>query len=149
MILWLKALHIAFVVTWFAGLFYLPRLFVYHAGTADALGLERFCVMERRLLAIMTLGAALAILFGVAMVAMAPAYLHMHWLHAKLVLVAFLIGYHIWCRRLVGAFARATAAVRQGGGTFTPPRSERWLRWFNEAPALLLLAIVILAVVKP
>jgi protoporphyrinogen IX oxidase len=136
--LWLKAFHIIFVVTWFAGLFYLPRLFVYHVVATDAPGLERFVIMERRLYAIMTLGASLAVVFGVAMLAAAPAYLHFGWLHVKLALVALLIGYHIWCRILM-------TALREGRNT----HSQRWYRLFNEAPALLLVAIVLLAVVKP
>jgi protoporphyrinogen IX oxidase len=135
---WLKAFHIIFVVTWFAGLFYLPRLFVYHAVATDAVGLERFVVMERRLFSIMTLGATLAVVFGVSMIVEAPGYLHFGWLHVKLTLVAALIGYHIWCRALM-------TALREGRNT----HSQRWYRMFNEAPALLLIAIVILAVVKP
>jgi len=136
--LWLKAFHIVFVVTWFAGLFYLPRLFVYHVTVTDALSLERFVIMERRLYGIMTLGAVLAVLFGASMVLAAPAYLQFHWLHAKLVLVALLVGYHIGCRRLM-------SALKEGRNT----RSQRWYRFFNEVPALLLIAIVVLAVVKP
>ena len=138
LILWLKAFHIVFVVTWFAGLFYLPRLFIYHAGTTDTLSLERFVVMERRLFGIMTIGGTLAALFGISMIVAAPAYLAAHWLHAKLALVAVLIGYHAWCHRLM-------LGLRRG----TNRRGQRWLRMFNEFPALLLLAIVILAVVKP
>ena len=137
-ILWLKAFHVVFVVTWFAGLFYLPRLFVYHAVTSDALGIERFKVMERRLLIMMNIGAALAALFGVLMLIAVPSYLQFGWLHAKLTLVLVLIGYHIWCARLVRTFAR-------DGNT----RSERWYRLFNEVPSVLLIAIVILVVVKP
>lgn len=137
-LLWLKAFHVVFVVTWFAGLFYLPRLFVYHAGTEDRLSLDRFVVMERRLFAIMSIGAVLAALFGIAMIALAPAYLEMRWLHAKLTLVVLLIAYHLSCYRLM-------VALRTGGNT----HSQRWYRWFNELPALLLLAIVVLAVVKP
>ena len=136
--LWLKALHVVFVVTWFAGLFYLPRLYVYHAVTTDAPGLQRFVVMERRLFFIMSLGALLAVLFGIAMIIAAPGYLAQGWLHAKLLLVALLVGYHFWCYRLM-------LALRAG----VNPHSQRWYRWFNEAPGLLLLAIVILAVVKP
>src|ERR1700749_3563071 len=83
-LLWLKAFHIVFVVTWFAGLFYLPRLFVYHATATDAPGLERFAIMERRLFGIMTVGGTLAALFGVAMLVAAPGYLTQGWLHAKL-----------------------------------------------------------------
>jgi protoporphyrinogen IX oxidase len=136
--LWLKAFHIVFVVTWFAGLFYLPRLFVYHAVATDAISLERFGVMERRLFAIMTLGALLAAVLGISMLIAAPGYLQLKWLHVKLTLVAVLIGYHIWCRSLM-------IALRDGRNR----HSQRWYRFFNEVPALLLLAIVILAVVKP
>jgi putative membrane protein len=136
--LWLKACHVIFVVTWFAGLFYLPRLFVYHVTTTDSPSLERFVVMERRLFAIMTIGGTLAALFGVSMIVTAPAYLQMGWLHVKLALVALLIGYHVWCYRLMTDLREARNR-----------RSERWFRLFNEAPALLLIAIVILAVVKP
>src|ERR1700740_1271794 len=105
MLIWLKALHVTFVITWFAGLFYLPRLFVYHAATTDRISLERFKVMERRLYLIMSIGALLAALFGMAMLAAAPSYLQMGWLHAKLVLVLLLVGYHLWCRHLVRQFA--------------------------------------------
>lgn len=136
--IWLKAFHIIFVVTWFAGLFYLPRLFVYHAATSDAPGIERFKVMERRLFAMMTLGGTLAATFGIAMLVEAPAFLSLGWIHAKLALVALLIGYHAWCYRLVIAFRRDANR-----------HSERWYRLFNEVPSLLLIAIVLLAVVKP
>jgi putative membrane protein len=135
---WLKALHIVFMVTWFAGLFYLPRLFVYHVSTTDSPGRERFEIMERRLFAIMTLGALLTIGFGLAMLGRAPEYLQLAWLRTKLVLVALLIVYHGWCYRLMknlGSGARA--------------HSPRWYRWFNEVPGILLIAIVILAVLKP
>ena len=136
--LWLKAFHIIFVVTWFAGLFYLPRLFVYHSAATDASGRERFVVMERRLFALMTLGGALAIAFGLSMVAAAPAYLDFLWLRVKLALVAALVVYHLWCYRLLRDF-------RDGRDSHSP----RWYRIFNEVPALLLIAIVVLAVVKP
>ena len=135
--LWLKAFHVVFVVTWFAGLFYLPRLFVYHVATTEPEGRARFELMERRLFAIMTIGAAGTVLFGVAMIVAAPAYLAFAWLRVKLLLVVALIGYHHWCRRLMRQLA-------EGSG-----RSQRWYRFFNEAPGLLLIAIVILAVVKP
>jgi putative membrane protein len=136
--LWLKAFHVVFVVTWFAGLFYLPRLFVYHATAIDPVGLERFMVMERRLFGIMTLGGTLAALFGMSMIVAAPGYLALGWLQVKLVLVAILIAYHGWCYRLM-------VALRTGDN----PHSERWYRLFNEVPALLLVAIVVLAIVKP
>ncbi|MEP7244957.1 MAG: CopD family protein [Gammaproteobacteria bacterium] len=138
MILWLKAFHVVFVVTWFAGLFYLPRLFVYHASATDTVSLERFTVMERRLYGLTSLGATLAILFGLAMILRQPDYMSLGWLKVKLLLVLLLIGYQQWCRLLMVAF-------REGRNT----KSHRWYRWFNEAPILLLVAIVILAVVKP
>lgn len=136
--LWLKAFHIVFVVTWFAGLFYLPRLFVYHATATDPVGIDRFKIMERRLLAIMTLGGILAAVFGLAMIVLSPGFLGIGWLRVKLALVAALIGYHIWCQRLVRDFR-----------TDRNQHSEHWYRLFNEAPSLLLIAIVVLAVVKP
>jgi putative membrane protein len=136
--LWLKAFHVVFVVTWFAGLFYLPRLFVYHVATADAPGRARFIVMERRLFFMMSLGALLAVLFGIAMISAAPGYLGLGWLRAKLLLVAALVGYHAWCYQLL-------LALRAGRNT----HSQRWFRLFNELPTLLLIAIVVLAVVKP
>jgi putative membrane protein len=136
--LWLKAFHVVFVVTWFAGLFYLPRLLVYHAAATDPVGIERFIVMERRLFIIMSIGALFAATFGVAMIAVSPGYLREPWLQVKLLLVALLIGYHFWCYRLITALA-----VRRR------THSPRWFRWFNEVPSLLLIAIVILAVVKP
>ena len=136
--LWLKAFHVVFVVTWFAGLFYLPRLFVYHVTTSDAPGLARFIVMERRLFFLMSLGALLTVLFGGAMIVAAPGYLAMGWLRVKMLLVATLVGYHAWCYRLM-------LMLRAGVNR----HSQRWYRLFNEVPGLLLLAIVILAVVKP
>lgn len=136
--LWLKAFHIFSVVTWFAGLFYLPRLFVYHASAADVTGIERFKVMEKKLFVMMTIGAVLTASFGTALLIAAPGWLAFGWIHAKLTLVTLLFGYHVWCYRLLLAF-RADANRR----------SDRWLRVFNEVPALLLIAIVILAVVKP
>src|SRR5579862_5930067 len=138
LLLWLKAFHVVFVVTWFAGLFYLPRLFIYHVSDTDSPSLERFVVMERRLFGIMTIGGTLAVVFGMSQVMLAPAYAQMGWFQVKMPLVALLIGYHIWCYRLM-------VALREGRNR----RSERWLRLFNEAPALFLIAIVILAVAKP
>ena len=136
--LWLKAFHIVFVVTWFAGLFYLPRLFVYHCETTDAPGLARFAVMERRLFALMSIGAVLTVTFGLLMVLEAPAFLQFTWLRVKLVLVAALIGYHLWCyvlmRRLIEGRNR---------------HSHRWFRVFNEVPSVLLIAIVLLVVLRP
>lgn len=135
---WIKTLHILSVIAWMAGLFYLPRLFVYHVAADDVIGRERFVVMERRLFALMTLGGALAIALGISMVAAAPAYLAFTWLRVKLFLVAALILYHLWCRKLM-------SDLRDGRNS----HSQRWYRIFNEVPALFLIAIVVLAVVKP
>ena len=134
--LWLKAFHIIFVVTWFAGLFYLPRLFVYHVDASDEISQQRFIVMERRLLMITHIGAVLAILFGLGLLHYWG--LRQGWLHAKLALVVVLLGYHHACMRLA-------RALREGRSR----HSARWFRIFNEIPALLLVAIVILVVVKP
>jgi putative membrane protein len=146
--LWLKAFHIVGAVSWFAALLYLPRLFVYHAQIQgpdipqatidDAIGNARFKIMERKLFMIMTIAAVLATAFGVAMLARAPDYLLMRWLHLKLVLVLVLIGYHGACFALLQQFASDRNV-----------HSERWFRFFNELPAVLLVAIVILVVVKP
>jgi putative membrane protein len=136
--LWLKAFHVVFVVTWFAGLFYLPRLFVYHVATGDEAGLARFVLMERRLFALMSVGALLAVAFGVAMLILAPPYLQAGWLRAKLLLVAGLIAYHASCYSLM-------RALRLGRRT----HSQRWFRLYNEVPTLFLVTIVVLAVVKP
>ena len=136
--LWVKSLHLVFMVTWFAGLFYLPRLFVYHAQAEDSISLERFKVMERKLFwGIMTPGAVLTIVFGVWLwlAWYRPAT---GWLHAKIALVAVLAGYHLWCWRLMRDFA----AGRNRHG-------HVWFRWFNEFPLLVLLATVYLVVFKP
>jgi putative membrane protein len=135
--LWIKAFHVVFMVTWFAGLFYLPRLFVYHAMSADPPGVERFKVMERKLYyGIMTPGAVLTVASG--LVLWLGYGITGGWLHAKLALVALLIGYHVWCGKLLADFR-----------TGRNPRSHVWYRWFNEAPVLFLVAIVVLVIVKP
>jgi putative membrane protein len=126
------------MVSWFAGLFYLPRLFVYHADAGDWISVERFRIMERRLYLIMSTGAVLTVLLGIAMIAAAPGYLKMGWLHAKLALVALLIAYHLLCYKFVRDFAHDRKT-----------RSAKWFRAFNEVPTLLLFGIVILAVAKP
>ena len=141
--LWLKAFHIVFVVTWFAGLFYLPRLFIYHRESAgDGSAHARFVVMERRLLAITHIGGGLALALGIALLTWwlmhAPEYMRQGWLHAKLALVLALVAYHGWCMKLASDFR---------AGRATP--SSRWLRVFNEIPSVLLIAIVLLVVVKP
>ena len=135
--LWIKAIHIIFVVTWFAGLFYLPRLFVYHAMSEDAASRERFKVMERRLYyGIMAPGGILTIVFGLWL------WLGYHWsggwLHLKVALVAVLVAYHLWCGKLMNDF-RDDRNIH----------SHVWYRWFNEFPTVLLIAVVILTVVKP
>jgi putative membrane protein len=129
--LWIKSLHIIFMVTWFAGLFYLPRLFVYHAMSDDRPGIERFKVMERKLFyGIMTPGAVLTIVFGVWL--WLGYGFSGGWLHAKLTLVAVLIAYHFYCSKLLADFKHDR---NQHGHVF--------YRWFNEIP------VVILIVVKP
>ena len=136
--LWLKAFHIIGVVTWFAGLFYLPRLFVYHAEATEAAIRERFKVMERRLLVMTHVGGALAILFGIATLATESFFLQAGWLHVKLALVLLLVIYHVMLVKLTCDFAAGRCTW-----------SSRKLRGFNEIPGVLLLAIVILVVVKP
>ena len=139
--LWVKALHIIFMVTWFAGLFYLPRLFVYHAMCTDREGKERFKVMERKLFfGIMTPGGALTVLFGLWLLKAYAweAYASQWWLHAKLALVVILIAYHVYCGKLVRDF-------RDDHNR----HSHVFYRWLNELPVLILTAIVILVVVRP
>ena len=133
-----KSLHIVFMVTWMAGLFYLPRLFVYHAQADDRISIDRFKIMERKLFwGIATPGGMLTIVFGLWM------WLGWFkgeglWLHAKLALVALLVVYHAWCGRLMLDF-------RHERNT----RSHVWYRWFNEIPTLILVGIVLLVVIKP
>jgi len=136
--LWIKAFHIVFVVTWFAGLFYLPRLFIYHAESSEPAVRAQLTIMQYRLLMITHIGATLALIFGIWMVALAPGFLQQHWLHLKLGLVLLLIFYHLYLMRLQKEFARDQ--IRH---------SSRWLRLFNEVPALLLIGIVLLVVLKP
>jgi len=141
--LWLKAFHVIGVVSWFAALLYLPRLFVYHAqiqgaSIDDPVGNARFKIMERKLFGIMTIAALLAIGFGTALLMVTPDYLLMRWLQLKLLLVLLLISYHGACFALLQQFAADRNA-----------HSERWYRVFNEIPALLLIGIVILVIVKP
>lgn len=138
--LWIKAFHIVFMVTWFAGLFYLPRLFVYHSMCQDPLGNERFKVMERKLyFGIMTPGAVLTIVLGLWLLIGYDwtTYSRSGWLHAKLFLVVLLVIYHVYCGRFVKDFKHDRNT-----------RSHVFFRWFNEVPVLFLIAIVILAVVK-
>lgn len=135
--LWIKAFHIIFVVTWFAGLFYLPRLFVYHSVTSDEISLERFKVMERKLLyGIMMPSALLALLFGIWL--WLVYNFSGTWLYLKLFFVALLIGYQVWCVKLVRIFK-----------TDSNNHGERFYRWFNEFPAIVLIVVVLLVVLKP
>ncbi len=135
--LWIKALHLIFMVTWFAGLFYLPRLFVYHTMSTDAPGIERFKLMERKLFyGIMTPGALLTVVFGLWL--WLGYGLGGVWLQIKLVLVSILIAYHIYCGKLLTDFKHDRN--RHG---------HEFYRWLNEFPMLILVTVVVLAVVKP
>lgn len=138
--LWIKAFHIISVVTWFAALFYLPRLFVYHAMSDDKVSIERFKIMERKLYrGIMMPSMIIAVVLGTWMVVDGwEMYKTQYWMHAKLALVLPLITYHFYCGRLLQIF-------KQDKNT----RSDVFYRWFNEFPVLILVAIVILVVVKP
>lgn len=139
--LWLKALHLIFMVTWFAGLFYLPRLYVYHAMSFDDISNERFKVMERKLFfGIMTPGMILTFVFGIWMLAAYDweIYGHAGWLHAKLALLALALVYHYFCGVWLFDFKHDRNR-----------RSHVYYRWMNEVPVLFLVGIIILAVVKP
>jgi len=139
--LWFKAFHIISVVTWFAGMFYLPRLFVYHAMASDQISKDRFIVMERKLYrGIMTPSAIAVLVFGLILLSYYPlaALLEMRWLQLKLLLVLLLYCYHLWCGRILKIFAADQNR-----------RGHVWYRVFNEAPVLALVAVIILAVVKP
>ena len=136
--LWLKALHISFMVTWFAGLFYLPRLFIYHSQAEDQLSRDLFQVMERRLFAIMTIGASLTAFFGLLLLWANPGLLKQLWFQLKLGLLLAMILYHWRCQRWIALLKTAPTTA-----------NEKWLRWFNELPVIFLLGIICLAVVKP
>ncbi len=139
--LWLKALHLIFMVTWFAGLFYLPRLFVYHAMSDDQISIDRFKVMERKLFYGITVpGALLTLVFGMWLLAVNgfDRYGGQIWLHIKLFVVALLLAYQGWCWLLLRDFKYD----RNKHGHI-------WYRWFNEVPVLFLVVIVILAVIRP
>lgn len=140
--LWVKSFHIIFMVTWFAGLFYLPRLFVYHAQASDQTSLDRFKIMERKLFwGIMTPGALITIILGIVLIMGYGGISYLaqaSWLHIKISLVIILIVYHFWCGKLLIAFKNEQNT-----------HSHVWYRWFNEFPVLLIIPIVILVVVKP
>ncbi len=139
--LWVKSLHVIFMVTWFAGLFYLPRIFVYHAScnSDNTEQNDTFKVMERKLLAITNIGALLTLVFGIwLLVAWLPALATLAWMQIKLVFVLGLLIYHFQCARLVKVF-------RDDANT----HSHVWYRWFNEVPVLGLFVIVIMVIVRP
>jgi putative membrane protein len=139
--LWVKAFHLIFIVTWFSAMFYLPRLYVYHALCEDEAGNARFKIMERKLYrGIMTPSALLTLVFGIWLLSFysLEQLAAMGWLHAKLTLVVLLFAYHGMCGRMLKQFA---ADNNQ--------RSHKFYRLFNELPVLLLIAVIILAVVKP
>ena len=138
--LMVKAWHIIAMVAWFAGLFYLPRLFVYHADAEDQISIDRFKLMERRLYYAITWPAAvLTTVFGVWLLTYnSHYYLSAHWMHAKLGLIVLLWVYHLTCGHFVRRFARDENR-----------RGARFYRMFNEVPTLLLIGIVLLVVVKP
>jgi len=138
--LWIKAFHIIAVVCWFAALFYLPRLFVYHAMSDDQVSKDRFKIMERKLYrGIMTPSMIAVVVLGIWLLTLNPSYYFSQgWVHAKLTLVALLIGYHFYCGHLLKQFKDDINN-----------KSHVFYRWFNEAPVLILLAVVILAVVRP
>lgn len=138
--LWIKSLHIISMVSWFAGIFYLPRLFVYHTMAEDSVSQQRFQTMERKLyFGIMLPSMVATILFGGWLIVFnAPYYLSAGWFHAKLTIVFFLIGYHHICGAHMKRFAKGENQ-----------KSERYYRFFNEIPVLFLVLIVILVVVKP
>jgi len=134
--LWVKAFHIIFVISWFAGLFYLPRIFVNLAMATHDSECERLLLMAGKLYRFMTPLGVLALAFGMWM--WLGYGIQGGWLHVKLLLVAVLVIYHFYCGRLLANF-------RQGRNA----HSHVWYRWFNEVPVLVMTAIVILVVVKP
>ncbi len=139
MYLWIQAFHIITIVTWFAALFYLPRLFVYHAMVEDEISNERFKTMERKLYrGIMNPSAIAAVGLGIWLLVLAPQLLEQGWMLTKLVLVTLLVVYHLYCGQIVQTFADDRNE-----------RSHKWYRVFNELPVLVLIPVVILAVVKP
>tara|TARA_R110002167_G_scaffold34906_1_gene111532 strand:+ start:9339 stop:9761 length:423 start_codon:yes stop_codon:yes gene_type:complete len=138
--LWVKAFHIIAVITWFAGIFYLPRLYVYHAAAADTASRERFKIMERKLYrGIMWPSMVVVIVLGTWLISFNPDYyLNSGWMHVKLTLVTLLVGYHLYCGKLNQMF-----------NNDQNHRSHVWYRWFNELPVVILIAVVILVVVRP
>jgi len=138
LVYWIKALHILFVTSWFAGLFYLPRIFVNLAMETGAAARSRLLLMARKLYRFMTILSIPALGFGLWLWLGYGVGAHTGWMYAKLAVVVLLVGYHHACGRLLRKF--------EAGGA---SRSHVWFRWFNEAPVLLLAAAVVLVVVKP
>lgn len=138
--LWIKAFHIIAVVCWFAAIFYLPRLFVYHAQSDDTISKERFKIMERKLYrGIMTPSMIAVLILGGWMLALNPSYYFSQgWMHAKLTLVTLLVGYHFYCGHVLKQFANDVNA-----------KSHTYFRVLNEVPVIILVIVVILAVVRP
>jgi len=139
--LWYKALHLIFMVTWFSGLFYLPRLFVYHAMSDDEISIDRFKIMEKKLFyGIATPGGLLTIIFGFCLLVSngMTSYSGQLWLSLKMILIAVLVLYHIYCFSLLQDFKYNRNK-----------HTHIWYRWFNEVPILILVGIVLLAVIKP
>ncbi|MFL2556361.1 MAG: CopD family protein [Gammaproteobacteria bacterium] len=139
--LWYKALHLIFMVTWFAGLFYLPRLFVYHAMSNDKISIDRFKIMEKKLFyGIATPGGLLTIIFGFCLLISngVDSYRGQLWFSIKMILIFILVIYHIYCFFLLNDFK------------YNKNRHTHiWYRWFNEVPVLILVGVVFLAVIKP
>jgi len=140
MMLWVKAFHIIFMVTWFAGLFYLPRLFVYHATADDETSRERFIIMERKLFwGIATPGGIITLALGFWLISFFGTSIYSTtWMQLKLALVAILAGYHIYCGKLLNDFKNDKNT-----------RSHVWYRWFNEFPVIILIAVVLLVELQP
>ena len=139
--LWYKALHLIFMVTWFSGLFYLPRLFVYHAMSDDKISIDRFKIMEKKLFyGIATPGGLLTIIFGFCLLVSngITSYSGQLWLSLKMILIAVLVLYHVYCFSLLQDFKYDRNK-----------HTHIWYRWFNEVPVLILVGIVLLAVIKP
>jgi putative membrane protein len=136
--LWIKALHIVFITSWFAGLFYLPRIYVNLAQETNTLATERLLLMARKLYRFMSILAVPAVVLGIVLTSMMYGMQLPPWMHAKLTLVLLVIGYHHACGSMLKKFEKGENK-----------RSHVWLRWFNEVPVILLLVIVVLVVVKP
>jgi len=138
--LWILAFHVIFVICWFAGLFYLPRLYVYHAMSTDQVSIDRFKIMERKLFwGIMTPSGVLATIFGLwILIAEWQTYMLAGWMHLKIFFVILLWVYHVICWKFLQDFK------------YDRPRfSHKFYRLFNEVPVVLLIVIVILVIVKP